>query len=36
MAREIIIKNEIMNEKWMYTVSANPDGRMSYIKSFSV
>jgi hypothetical protein len=30
MARELITKNEIINENWMYTVSANADGRMSY------
>jgi hypothetical protein len=30
MARELITKNEIANENWMYTVSANAESRMSY------
>jgi hypothetical protein len=29
MAGELITKNEIINESWMYTVSANANGRMS-------
>jgi hypothetical protein len=32
MARELIIENEIINENWIYTVSANADGRMSFQK----
>jgi hypothetical protein len=28
-ARELITKNEILNENWMYTVSANAEGRLS-------
>jgi hypothetical protein len=32
MARELITENKIINENWMYTVSANADGRMSYQK----
>jgi hypothetical protein len=32
MARELITENEIINENWMYTVSANADGRMSFQK----
>jgi hypothetical protein len=29
MARELITTNEIINDNWMCTVSANVDGRMS-------
>jgi hypothetical protein len=30
MARELITKNKIINENWMYTVGANADSRMFY------
>jgi hypothetical protein len=32
MVRELITKNEIINENWMCTVSTNADGRMSFQK----
>jgi hypothetical protein len=32
MARELITKNEIINENWMYTASANADGRVSCLE----
>jgi hypothetical protein len=31
MVWEFITKNEIINKNWMYTVSANVNGRMSYL-----
>jgi hypothetical protein len=36
MAREVITKYEIINEKGMYTVSTNADGKISCLKDGSV
>jgi hypothetical protein len=32
IVRELITENDIINENWMLTVSANADGRMSFQK----